>query len=40
MCIAFIPYFTKLIGEYGTLQPVAMFYGLSLTGVVYKALKY
>lgn len=40
MCVAFIPYSTKLIGEYGTLQPVAMFYGLSLTltGVVYNLL--
>lgn len=37
MCVAFIPYSTKLIGEYGQLQPVVMFYGLSLalTGVVY-----
>lgn len=37
MCVAFIPYSTKLISEYGQLQPVVMFYGLSLalTGVVY-----
>lgn len=40
MCVAFIPYATKLIGEYSTLQPVVMFYGLSLalTGVVYNLL--
>lgn len=40
MCVAFVPYSTKLMGEYGTLQPVTMFYGLSLslTGVVYNIL--
>lgn len=40
MCVAFIPYPTKLIGEYGTLKPVIMFYGLSLslTGIVYNTL--
>lgn len=40
MCIAFIPYSTALIGNYGKLQPVVAFYGfsLSLTGVVYNTL--
>lgn len=40
MCVAFIPYPTKLISEYGTLKPVTMFYGLSLalTGIVYNTL--
>jgi uncharacterized membrane protein len=40
MCIAFIPFPTALIGEYGKLQPIVMFYGLtlSLTGIVYNAL--
>lgn len=40
MCVAFIPYATKLIGEYSMLQPVVMFYGLSLTltGVIYNLL--
>ncbi len=40
MCIAFIPFPTALIGEYGKLQSVVMFYGLtlSLTGIVYNAL--
>jgi uncharacterized membrane protein len=40
MCIAFIPFPTALIGEYGTLQPIVMFYGLtlSLTGIVYNIL--
>lgn len=40
MCIAFIPFPTVLIGEYGKLQPIVMFYGLTLsfTGIVYNAL--
>ncbi|MEG5213065.1 TMEM175 family protein [Microcoleus sp. ARI1-A3] len=40
MCIAFIPFPTALIGEYGRLQPIVMFYGLtlSLTGIVYNVL--
>ncbi|MES1023403.1 TMEM175 family protein [Gloeocapsa sp. BRSZ] len=40
MCIAFIPYSTALIGNYGKLQPVVVFYGCSLTitGVVYNLL--
>ncbi|KAM3095809.1 TMEM175 family protein [Phormidesmis sp. 146-12] len=40
MCIAFIPYSTALIGAYANLQPVVMFYGLSLmlTGLVYNTL--
>lgn len=40
MCIAFIPYSTALIGEYGKLQPMVMFYGLSLslTGIIYNIL--
>ena len=40
MCIAFIPFPTALIGEYGKLQPIVMFYGLtlSLTGIVYNIL--
>jgi uncharacterized membrane protein len=40
MCIAFIPFPTALIGEYGKLQPIVMFYGLtlSLTGIVYNVL--
>lgn len=40
MCIAFIPYSTALIGNYGKLQPVIVFYGLSLTitGIVYNVL--
>ena len=40
MCVAFIPFPTALIGEYGKLQPIVMFYGLnlSLTGIVYNVL--
>jgi uncharacterized membrane protein len=40
MCVAFIPYSTALIGEYGKLQPIVMFYGLSLslTGIAYNIL--
>lgn len=40
ICIAFIPYSTALIGNYGRLQPVVMFYGLflALTGLVYNTL--
>jgi uncharacterized membrane protein len=40
MCIAFIPFSTALIGEYSNLQPIVMFYGLSLslTGLVYNIL--
>lgn len=40
MCVAFIPFPTSLIGSYGHLQPVVIFYGLSLTllGVVYNTL--
>jgi uncharacterized membrane protein len=40
MCVAFIPYPTTLIGEYGASLPVVVFYGLSLslTGFVYNAL--
>lgn len=40
MCIAFIPFPTAAIGEYGSLQPIVMFYGLtlSLTGIVYNVL--
>lgn len=40
MCIAFIPFPTSLIGEYGKLQPIVMFYGLTLalTGIVYNIL--
>ncbi len=40
MCIAFIPFPTALLGEYGKLQPIVMFYGLtlSLTGIVYNVL--
>ncbi|WP_316431735.1 TMEM175 family protein [Leptolyngbya sp. NK1-12] len=40
MCIAFIPFPTALIGEYGKLQPIVMFYGLTLsfTGIVYNVL--
>lgn len=40
MCIAFIPFPTALIGEYGKLQPIVMFYGLTLsfTGTVYNIL--
>lgn len=40
MCVAFIPFPTALIGEYGKLQPIVMFYGLtlSLTGIVYNLL--
>jgi uncharacterized membrane protein len=40
MCVAFIPFPTALIGEYGKLQPIVMFYGLtlSLTGIVYNIL--
>ncbi|MBD1862393.1 MULTISPECIES: TMEM175 family protein [Trichocoleus] len=40
MCIAFIPFPTALIGEYGKLQPIVMSYGLTLsfTGIVYNAL--
>ncbi|MGL4619802.1 MAG: TMEM175 family protein [Chroococcidiopsis sp.] len=40
MCIAFIPFPTALIGEYGKLQPIVMFYGLTLalTGIVYNIL--
>lgn len=40
MCIAFIPFPTALIGEYGKLEPIVMFYGLtlSLTGIVYNVL--
>jgi uncharacterized membrane protein len=40
MCVAFIPYSTALIGNYGKLQPVIAFYGLSLTftGVIYNLL--
>lgn len=40
MCIAFIPFPTALIGEYSKLQPIVMFYGLtlSLTGIVYNIL--
>jgi uncharacterized membrane protein len=40
MCVAFIPYPTALIGEYGSSLPVVVFYGLSLalTGFVYNLL--
>jgi len=40
MCVAFIPYPTALIGEFGALVPVVVFYGLSLaiTGLVYNFL--
>ncbi|BAZ13140.1 hypothetical protein NIES4071_49790 [Calothrix sp. NIES-4071] len=40
MCVAFIPYPTALIGEYGGSLPIVVFYGLSLavTGFVYNAL--
>ena len=40
MCVAFIPYPTALIGEFGSSLPVVVFYGLSLalTGFVYNAL--
>ena len=40
MCVAFIPYPTALIGEYGSSLPVVVFYGLSLalTGFIYNAL--
>ncbi len=40
MCVAFIPYPTALIGEFGSSLPVVAFYGLSLalTGFVYNAL--
>jgi uncharacterized membrane protein len=40
MCVAFIPYPTALIGEFGASLPVVIFYGLSLaiTGFVYNAL--
>jgi uncharacterized membrane protein len=40
MCVAFIPYPTALIGEYGTSLPVVVFYGLTLalTGFAYNAL--
>lgn len=40
MCVAFIPYPTALIGEFGASLPVVVFYGLSLaiTGFVYNAL--
>jgi uncharacterized membrane protein len=42
MCVAFIPFPTALIGEYGKLQPIVMFYGLtlSLTGIVYNVRQY
>ncbi|MEH2257603.1 TMEM175 family protein [Nostoc sp.] len=40
MCVAFIPYPTALIGEYGTSLPVVVFYGLTLalTGFAYNTL--
>lgn len=40
MCVAFIPYPTALIGEFGSSLPVVVFYGLSLalTGFVYNVL--
>lgn len=40
MCVAFIPYPTALIGEFGSSLPVVVFYGLSLalTGFVYNLL--
>jgi uncharacterized membrane protein len=40
MCVAFIPYPTALIGEYGSSLPVVVFYGLSLaiTGFAYNVL--
>lgn len=40
MCVAFIPYPTALIGEFGASLPVVVFYGLSLaiTGLVYNFL--
>ena len=40
MCVAFIPYPTALIGEFGASLPVVVFYGLSLamTRFVYNAL--
>lgn len=40
MCIAFIPFSTALIGTYGDIPLVVMFYGLSLsfTGTVYNVL--
>lgn len=40
MCVAFIPYPTALMGEFGASLPVVVFYGLSLamTGLVYNAL--
>jgi uncharacterized membrane protein len=40
MCVAFIPYSTALIGSYGELRSVVIFYGLSLaiTGIAYNAL--
>ncbi len=40
MCVAFIPFSTALIGSYGQLSTVVMFFGLSLslTGLVYNVL--
>jgi uncharacterized membrane protein len=40
MCVAFIPYPTALIGEFGSSLPVVVFYGLllALTGFVYNLL--
>ena len=40
MCIAFLPLPTAALGEYGKLQPIVMFHGLTLllTGIVYNIL--
>lgn len=40
MCVAFIPYPTALMGDFGVSLPVVVFYGLSLTltGLVYNSL--
>lgn len=40
MCVAFVPYPTALLGHYGHLQPVVIFYGGALTilGVVWNIL--
>ncbi|NEP19874.1 MAG: DUF1211 domain-containing protein [Leptolyngbya sp. SIO4C1] len=40
MCVAFIPYPTALMGEFGASLPVVVFYGLSLamTGLIYNSL--
>lgn len=40
MCVAFVPYPTALIGDFGASLPVVIFYGITLaiTGVVYNCL--